>query len=293
MDISTLNAFIAVARYQSFSKASEHLFVTQPAISKRVAALEEELGTKLFNRIARQISLTDAGKQLLPRAQDLVNQADDMQRYASNLNDDVGGILSIAVSHHIGLHRLPPVLKEFNLRYPKVELDIRFEDSDQAFREVEQGDIEYAVITLPSNLSEKLVKQVVWVDKLDVVVGLEHELAHIKAADLKTLSQYAAVLPSKGTETHQVIQRQFERAGHVMQVQMETNNLETLKMLVGAGLGWSLLPKGMADSSLKTLNLGIKLQRELGLVLHSKRSLSNAAKALMALIEESSSGAED
>jgi DNA-binding transcriptional LysR family regulator len=287
MDISTLNAFIAVARYESFSKASEHLFVTQPAISKRVAALEEELGTKLFNRIARQISLTDAGKQLLPRAQDLVNQADDMQRYASNLNDDVGGILSIAVSHHIGLHRLPPVLKEFNLRYPKVELDIRFEDSDQAFREVEQGDIEYAVITLPSDLSDKLVKQVIWVDKLDVVVGLEHALAHKKSVNLEILSQYAAVLPSKGTETHKVIQRQFERAGHVMQVQMETNNLETLKMLVGAGLGWSLLPKGMADSSLKTLNLGIELQRELGLVMHSKRSLSNAAKALMALIEES------
>jgi DNA-binding transcriptional LysR family regulator len=287
LDISTLNAFIAVARYQSFSKASEHLFVTQPAISKRVAALEDELGAKLFNRIARQISLTDAGKQLLPRAQDLVNQAEDMQRYASNLNDEVDGILSIAVSHHIGLHRLPPVLKEFNLRYPKVELDIRFEDSDQAFREVEQGDIEYAVITLPSDLSDKLVKQVIWVDKLDVVVGLEHALARKKTVSLEALSEYVAVLPSKDTETHKVIQRQFERAGHVMQVQMETNNLETLKMLVGAGLGWSLLPKGMADSSLKTLKLAIDLQRELGLVLHSKRSLSNAAKALRGLIEES------
>ena len=85
MDISALQAFIAVARYRSFSMASDSLFVTQPAISKRVAALEYELGTQLFNRIARQISLTDAGKQLLPKAQEVVNQAEDLQRYASNL----------------------------------------------------------------------------------------------------------------------------------------------------------------------------------------------------------------
>ena len=95
MDISSLQAFIAVARNESFSKASEQLFVTQPAISKRVAALEEELGTQLFNRIARQISLTEAGKQLLPKAQELVHQAEDMQRYASNLNDDILSLIHI------------------------------------------------------------------------------------------------------------------------------------------------------------------------------------------------------
>jgi len=126
MDISALKAFITVARCQSFSKASEQLFVTQPAVSKRVAALEEELGMQLFNRIARQISLTEAGRQLLPKARDLVDQADEMQRYASNLHDDISGNLSVAISHHIGLHRMPPILKEFNLRYPKVALDILF-----------------------------------------------------------------------------------------------------------------------------------------------------------------------
>ena len=129
MDISALQAFIAVARYRSFSMASDSLFVTQPAISKRVAALEYELGTQLFNRIARQISLTDAGKQLLPKAQEVVNQAEDLQRYASNLKHDISGDLSMAIAHHVGLHRMPPILKEFNQRHPNVKLDIRFETS--------------------------------------------------------------------------------------------------------------------------------------------------------------------
>ena len=284
MDISSLQAFIAVARNESFSKASEQLFVTQPAISKRVAALEEELGTQLFNRIARQISLTEAGKQLLPKAQELVHQAEDMQRYASNLNDDISGNLSVAISHHIGLHRMPPILKEFNLRHPKVELDIRFEDSDQAFSAVEHGDIEFAVITLPNELPEKLIKETIWHDQLSIMVGLEHPLSKQSNVDLTELANYPCVLPDKETETYKIIEREFQQRSLSMQVQMETNNLETLKMLVGAGLGWSLLPKTMADDSLRVLKIDTEITRELGVVVHRKRSLSNAANALLGLV---------
>ena len=284
MDISSLQAFIAVARNESFSKASEQLFVTQPAISKRVAALEEELGTQLFNRIARQISLTEAGKQLLPKAQELVHQAEDMQRYASNLNDDISGNLSVAISHHIGLHRMPPILKEFNLRHPKVQLDIRFEDSEQAFSAVEHGDIEFAVITLPNELPEKLIKETIWHDQLSVAVGLEHPLSKKTKLTLEMLAEYPCVLPSKDTETHKIIYREFQQVGLSIDVQMETNNLETLKMLVGAGLGWSVLPKTMVDDTLRVLAIDTNLKRELGVVVHRKRSLSNSANALLTLV---------
>ncbi|MBL4672511.1 MAG: LysR family transcriptional regulator [Arenicella sp.] len=285
MDISALQAFIAVARHESFSKASEQLFVTQPAISKRVASLEDDLGTQLFNRIARQISLTEAGKQLLPKAQDIVHQAEDMQRYASNLNQEISGNLSVAIAHHIGLHRMPPVLREFHLQHPKVTLDIRFEDSDQAYTAVEHGDIEFAVITLPKTLPDKLTKETVWLDQLDIMVSKNHALAGQSELSLLSLTKYPCVLTSPDTETHQVIRREFQERGLSINVQMQTNNLETLKMLTVAGLGWSLLPKTMSDKSLKALDVGLDLSRELGLVIHSKRSLSNAALALRSLIE--------
>lgn len=288
MDISSLQAFIAVARCGSFSQASQRLFITQPAVSKRVAALEEGLGTQLFNRISRKISLTEAGKQLLPRAQDLVAQAEDMQRYASNLNDDVSGNLSVAISHHIGLHRMPPILKEFNSRYPKVRLDILFEDSDRALQAVERGDIEFAVITLPTELSDRLSMQIIWKDALNVVVGLDHPLAALETVSIEELALYPCVLPSNETETHKIVLREFDERGIDMQVQMETNNLETLKMLSTAGVGWSLLPNCMHDSSLKVLDVGVKMSRNLGLIIHRKRSLSNAATALKVLIENGS-----
>ncbi len=284
MDISSLQAFIAVARNGSFSKASEQLFVTQPAISKRVSSLEGELGTQLFNRIARQISLTEAGKQLLPKAQDIVQQAEDMQRYASNLSDNISGNLSIAISHHIGLHRMPPILKEFKFRHPDVQLDILFEDSDQSFSAVEHGDIEFAIITLPNQLPEKLIKETIWHDELNIMVGLEHPLSQQSNINLQILAQYPCVLPGKETETYSIIYRELKKEDLELDVQMETNNLETLKMLVGAGIGWSLLPKTMIDESLRVLRVDIHLKRELGIVVHRKRSLSNAANALLGLV---------
>ena len=152
---------------------------------------------------------------------------------------------------------------------------------------VQQGDIEFAVITLPSQLPEKLIKETIWVDKLNVVVSSDHELAALKKVDLKHLANYPCVLTSKDTETYKVIQREFDEHGLVLSVQMDTNNLETLKMLAGAGLGWSLLPQTMLDKTLKPLNVAVDLTRDLGLVAHKKRSLSNAAKALRALIQSS------
>lgn len=291
MDMNTLSAFIAVARSRSFSQAALELHLTQPAVSKRVAALEDELSISLFHRVARQVSLTEAGQQLLPRALELLDQADDMKRYAANLSTDISGQLSVAIAHHIGLHRMPPVLKEFNRRYPRVTLDIHFEDSDQAFHKVEQGDIEFAVITLPHALPEKLHMELIWRDPLQLVIGPDHDLATPNSVSKNDLSQsdllaHPCVLPEPSTETYQIVSSALQSQGQRLNVQMMSNNLESLKMLVSAGIGWSALPTTMVDESVRVLKVNLSLERQLGMVFHSKRSLSNAAQALVEIIRE-------
>mgnify|MGYP000385058487 CR=1 FL=1 len=156
MDLHSLQAFVEVARHGSFSAAAEALFVTQPAISKRVKALEEELATALFDRIGRKTSLTEAGRVLLPRAKQLLDEAEDMRRFASSLSDSVSGSLVMGTSHHIGLHRLPPVLSQFSQRYPGVHMDIDFMDSEQACERVLRGEIELAIVTLPDAVAQGL-----------------------------------------------------------------------------------------------------------------------------------------
>ena len=90
MDINTLKAFVAVAETGSFSLAAERIYLTQPAVSKRIAALETELGVKLFDRMGKTTSLNEAGRKLLPRAINMLQEMEDIQRSISNLSGDVG-----------------------------------------------------------------------------------------------------------------------------------------------------------------------------------------------------------
>src|SRR5690606_37510681 len=113
MDIANLNAFIAIAETGSFSHAADRLHLTQPAVSKRLAALESQLGVRLFDRLGREIGLTEAGRALIPRAYQILSVLDATRRALSNLNGDISGRLFLAPSHHIGLHRLPPLLRAF------------------------------------------------------------------------------------------------------------------------------------------------------------------------------------
>ena len=287
MDINALQAFIEVARKESFSLASETLFITQPAISKRIAGLEEDLGTKLFNRISRKVTLTDAGKKLLPKAKELVDELNDMRRYATSLSDEIKGELLIGTSHHVSMHRLPPILKEYRQHYSDVHLDITFGESDVMCKLVERGDIELAIVTLPKTLPDSLEKRVLWVDSLHLVVGPDHPLLERATVSLEQLAEYPCVLPAETTETYRVIHREMERQGLKLNVQMTNNNLDTLKMLVGAGFGWTLIPQTLLDDSVREIVLdtkGMSFERELGVVLHQKRSLSNAAKAMFGIV---------
>ena len=161
MDTQALSAFMEVADTASFSKAAERLFLSQPAVSKRIATLEDQLGVSLFDRVGRQISLTDAGRALLPYARRVLHEIEDGRRALSKLNERVEGRLSIGTSHHIGLHRLPPVLRAYTLAYPEVDLDIQFMDSEVACEAVIAGKLELGIVTLPSQPLPQLKSRLV------------------------------------------------------------------------------------------------------------------------------------
>lgn len=281
MDIASLRAFIAVAEHESFSAASTYLYLTQPAISKRIASLETELDTILFDRIGRQTTLTQAGKALLPRARQILQEVEDSARAIRNLSGQVSGRLSIGTSHHIGLHRLPPVLRAFSRKYPDVELDIHFMDSEEACHAVEHGDLELGIVTLPLQPSDVLLTRIIWPDPLCIIVGKHHPLATNKRLSLSQLAQHKAVLPARGTFTREIIEQAFTKYHVEVNISLSTNYLETIKMLVSVGLGWSVLPESMLSAEVKAIPAqGLRLKRELGIVWHSARTLSNAAQAL-------------
>ncbi len=287
MDIAGLQAFVTIADCGSFSLAAGRLHLTQPAVSKRLAALEAELDTRLFDRLGRAVRLTEAGGVLLPRALRILAELDDTRRALRNLSGVVTGPLTLATSHHIGLHRLPPVLRIFSSRYPQVRLDMRFMDSELAGAAVLRGEVDLAVITLPPRLEPPLEVLPLWPDPLIAIASPAHPLAEPIAVTPERLSQYPAILPSEATFTRRIIEEGLARLGVTPLVAFSTNYLETIKMMVAVGLGWSILPRTMRDADLVELNVdGLRLERALGVVRHTGRTLSNAARAILDTLRE-------
>jgi len=287
LEIQWLRAFLAIAEQGSVSEGATQLHLTQPAVSKRLASLEQQLGTALFNRIGRRLQLTDAGRALLPRARHILNEISDTERELRALSSSVSGSLRIATSHHVGLHHLPPVLREFSNRYPQVTLDIDFVDSEQAYEALMAAKYELAVVTLALKDYPHLNAQVIWPDPCVVVAAPEHPLAKIPELDLTDLANYPAILPDLNTYTGRLIKREFDAQGLKLSAKLATNFLETIKMMACVGLGWSVLPHTLVDESLAVLPVKkLQVLRNLGMISHRGRTLSNAARALQQMLFE-------
>lgn len=289
MDIASMKAFVAVAELGSFSRASEQLFMTQPAVSKRIAGLEQDLGVSLFDRLGRGIQLTEAGHKFLTSCRRILADIQISRDEVLSLGADVGGRLRLATSHHVGIHRLPPVLKAFTQTYPEVELDLLFMDSELACDEVLNGHIELAVVTLPDQLEDALITELVWPDPLSVVCASDHPLAsEISAGKVVTadmLTSYNAVLPARGTVTRAILLDALHPFDVTVETSLETNYLETIKMMVSVGLGWSALPTNMIDDGIIAVPVqGLNMRRRLGSVCLRGRTLSRAAMAFMDLL---------
>ncbi|MAZ89836.1 MAG: LysR family transcriptional regulator [Cellvibrionaceae bacterium] len=291
MDTQHLKAFITVAKLNSFTAAANQLHLTQPAISKRIASLEEQLSCKLFDRVARDISLTQAGVELLPRAQQILQSVIDTELAISNLSGKIAGTLRLATSHHIGLHHLPQILKRFTQHYPDVHLELDFIDSEKAYAAVMRSDTELAIITLSSNTADNIHTVELWQDPLSFVVAKDHPLAQQPTLSLQQLAQYPAILPDTSTQTTRLVRQMFEQQGLTLSISMATNYLETIKMMVSIGLGWSTLPDTMIEteqvSELKVLTIhNSNLRRTLGCIHHKDRTLSNPARAFLSALTE-------
>jgi DNA-binding transcriptional LysR family regulator len=284
MDIQGIQAFLSVSETGSFSRAADTLFLTQPAVSKRIQALEQSLGIALFDRIGKSVRLTEAGRALLPSCRRIIDEVAESQRIISNLRETTSGSLDLATSHHIGLHRLPPVLREFSRRFPEVELKLSFMDSEQACEQILGGEIELAIITLPGEPDNRLDLMPVWHDPLCIAVSKHHQLAATGRHSVKHLLEYDAILPAAETYTRKLIDQALGLDESV-RILIETHYLETIKAMVQAGLGWSMLPASMIDHSLIALDIRHRrTTRQLGTVVHRERTKSNAANAMIRLL---------
>lgn len=288
MNTTALHTFITVMELGNISQAAEQLYLTQPAVSKRIKNLEEEFGVTLFDAVGRSIVPTQAAQYLLVHAKRWLADYNQVKHSVSQSKDTVSGKLSIGTSHHIGLHHLSPLLKDFVQNYPDVQLDVHFVDSETGHAAVMSGELEMAFLTLPPNFNKKtkdkrLSYHPLWHDDLVFVAANFSELATQNDITLKQLAALPALLPAAHTYTSQITLAAFAKKGLKPQATMSTNPLESIRMMVSIGLGWSALPKTLLNDSLAELHIKNppNLARTLGMVTNSARTQSAAVKALV------------
>ncbi|MEN3979390.1 LysR family transcriptional regulator [Acinetobacter sp. CWB-B33] len=286
MNLAAFEAFVKVMETGSISLAADQLFITQPAVTKRIHSLEEYFGVKLFESAGRGVQPTHASHSLLPKVKSWLNELGDIHNTLSHEQGQVQGKLKIGTSHHIGLHHLPSHLRSYVQQFPEVTLDVHFVDSEQAHEQVLAGDLELAFLTLPPQLDERLKYVTIWNDPLVFAASPFHPLAQKQNLSLEDLIQYPSLLPASQTYTSQITLAEFEKQGVKPKITMSNNPLESIRMLVSIGLGWSVLPKTLLNQDLKQLDIPLEMNRQLGMVWHPARTQSKAAEALVNIMKQ-------
>ena len=291
MDYDQLGSFLEVAKLQSFSRAAEKLFRTQPAISAQVRLLEQECGEKLFDRSGKKVLLTPAGEILLRYAEKLLALQKEALQTIAELNQTPRGKLYIGANEATCLYVLPKTFARFKQLYPLVQISIYRNFSHKILQKVQEGAVDLGIVTLP-HTANNLEVIPVFRDEVQVVVPKNHPLAKNRSVTVEDIAHHPLILPKTG-HTRVVIDRLLRAYRDHVQISMELASVETIKKFVGAGLGISLISRTYVQPEvtagvLKLIPLdGQKIYRELGLVYRRDRYLSLPAKVFIEVVRES------
>ncbi|MGN6652267.1 LysR substrate-binding domain-containing protein [Trinickia sp.] len=240
MELRALRYFVEVVRQQSFTLAAEHMFVTQPTISKMVKALEEEIGAPLLLREGRQMVLTDEGRIVFQRGQDVLAAYAQLQAEL----DDVGtlgrGALTIGIPP-MGGSLFTPVIAEFRRRHPKIELKL-FEQGSRAIEAaLLAGDIEFGGVLLPVDAQVFDVLPMS-LQRLWVVAPHGSRFDTMREVRLSDLASEPFVYYGESLALNDVVTRACRDAGFTPQIVSRSSHWDFMAALVRAGVGIALLP---------------------------------------------------
>jgi DNA-binding transcriptional LysR family regulator len=260
VELRQVETFRAVAEELSFSRAAHRLGYVQSSVSAQVAALEQELGAPLFDRLGRKIALTDAGRVMLRysgRLLDLAEEAREAVADAGVGSGEVTGTLTVSAPETLLTYRLPRLLALFHERHPKVRLSVRPSAVGRLVgsmrRSVEEGGVDVAfILDGPVKVSGLSVEPLLE-ESVSVIVPTAHALASSTAVSPPDLSGETVLLP-EAPESGCAYRGQFERqlgaAGVVPREKMEFQSIEAVKQCVAAGMGISVLPSVAVNAEL-------------------------------------------
>lgn len=290
MDFKQIEAFVNVAKYKSFSKAAEAIFLSQPTVSAHIASLEQELGVILFDRSSKEIRLTQAGAIFLDYAVSLINVRNTATAKLSELGSKIQGSLTIASSTTPCRFLLPELLKSFYDKFPNISYDIKEESTKNVVDMILLGNADIGIVGEIIK-DPKLTYSKVYDDKL-VLISSSSSLPEVISTDI--LLQQNFILREKGSATRSVFESALNKLGFgidKLKIFAEVSSLEAVLQFVKFGAGISVVSEIACKDYIQTGLLfkhnikDININRGIYVVTHNKRPISPVAKEFLKHVE--------
>ncbi|KUO50135.1 MAG: hypothetical protein APF76_06640 [Desulfitibacter sp. BRH_c19] len=288
MDFSNLRAFYQVATSGNFSKAANELFISQPALSRQVAALEKELELQLFNRQGRQVIITDAGRRLMVYAEKIINLSIEARKEMLEFKDLTCGELTIGASTTIANYFLPNMLAQYNCKNPGIIINLKIGNSREIEKMAAEGSVEVGLVAGETDILQ-LYQEHFADDMLYLVVAKDHRF--IKSTSLlKQLSEETFLCREDGSDTQRLLNNLLVKRNISPKSKMTLGDTEAIKRGVINNMGIAFLSKYTFEYELQ-LGLLLPLEqmkstRPFLLVYPKGARLSPAALAFSALLKK-------
>ena len=286
MEVDQLKTFVAVVTFGGFRRAAEVLFLSQPAVSARIKALEQSLGVALFERRREGLVLSVAGRALRAHAEHLLQEVAVAQQAVHEASGTRGGALRIAAALSICTYLLPDVLKRFQVEHPKAIITVQSGHSKDVLELVLRGEAE---IGLARSLHHPQVETVsLGDDPLILVAHRAHVPTRSRQAPLAEVADWPLIFFDRGSSDWTLSHGLFRRAGLVPNVVLEVESIEAAKRMVERGIGLAFLPQLAVGREIRRRRLRAidirdaePLSRSLDVIHPRQRPLSTEAQALL------------
>lgn len=290
MHIRFLKIFCDIVDLASFSRAAEANGVSQSNVSQVVHQLEERLGVRLIDRSKRPFLITPEGQRFLEGSRVIVQRYDDLEREVRSLHEAVAARLTVASIYSVGLAHMSRFLRDFLAANPQADVRLEYLHPHRVYEAVESGQADLGLVSYPE--ASRTLAAIVWrSEPMVLVCHPQHPLAKHGSVPLEAIREQPVVAFQAGLKIRDEIDRVLAERGISVNVELEFDNIETIKQAIEVGAGVSLLPKPTIGRELSSGALvmvpleGQPLARPLGIIHRRDRKLSETAQRFVAMLK--------
>jgi LysR family hydrogen peroxide-inducible transcriptional activator len=290
MEIHQLTYFVAVAETGSFTRAAEKCSVAQPSLSQQIMKLEQEMGETLFDRLPRRTVLTEAGRLLLPRANSILAELQEIKLGIDADLEDGRGVLSVGFIPTVAPFVLPQVIKRFSEDFPLAVLSVHEDLTEVLVQDILDGKMDAAITSLPIH-NKSIRTQELLTEPLLAASSRDFDILNRASLRVKELDDFPFIALSEIHCLGEQVQSFCYQEDLDVQIVCHTSQLSTVRNCVEMGLGVSLVPQALAASDTsdrvfyRTLSDAAP-QRKIAAASHAERRQSFLAKKFIEMVRE-------